>query len=83
MEKELDIPRKSKPASLSEPQPETNGVPPETNGTSKRKRDADEAELGNGEQQAKRLAATSDDADSSKPIVLDEGPDGAILIDDD
>lgn len=79
----MDIPHKAKPASLEEPQAQTNGVSGETNGTAKRKRDAEEAELGNGEPKAKRFAATSDDVDSSRPIVLDDAADGAILIDDD
>lgn len=84
LQKDVDIPHKPKPAPAAEPHPETNGVSIETNGdSSKRKRDAEEADLGNGDQRAKRFAAASDDADSSRPIVLDDAADGAILIDDD
>ncbi|RAL01290.1 E1 ubiquitin-activating protein ubaB [Aspergillus ibericus CBS 121593] len=71
-----DIPRKPKAPSPVVAEP--------TNGIGKRKRDADEAGLTNGDNPAKRVAAMSiADGDGDNPIVLDEGIGGAILIDDD
>ncbi|KAA8650930.1 E1 ubiquitin-activating protein ubaB [Aspergillus tanneri] len=58
----------------------TNG----TLGLNKRKRDAEEAGLSNGNDRAKRMASVSvADGDGARPIVLDEAQGGAILIDDD
>ncbi|PYI11503.1 putative ubiquitin-like activating enzyme [Aspergillus sclerotiicarbonarius CBS 121057] len=71
-----DIPRKPKAPAPVATEP--------TNGIGKRKRDADEAGLTNGDNPAKRVAAMSiADGDGANPIVLDEGIGGAILIDDD
>jgi ubiquitin-like 1-activating enzyme E1 B len=61
--------------------------PDHLNGTAnlgKRKRDADEAELGNGDPPTKRVAGVSlsDGVDHANPINLDETDGGAILIDD-
>ncbi|GKZ80240.1 E1 ubiquitin-activating protein uba2 [Aspergillus niger] len=73
-----DIPRKPKAPAPAAPEPEP------VNGAGKRKRDADEAGLSNGDNPAKRVAAMSiSDGDGANPIVLDEATGGAILIDDD
>jgi len=58
--------------------PEANGI------VGKRKRDAEEAELSEAEQRAKRFAKASavDGDDGEHPIVLDEAESGAILIED-
>ncbi|CAK40551.1 hypothetical protein CBS63078_8570 [Aspergillus niger] len=73
-----DIPRKPKAPAPAAPEPEP------INGAGKRKRDADEAGLSNGDNPAKRVAAMSiSDGDGANPIVLDEATGGAILIDDD
>ncbi|PWY68446.1 ubiquitin-like activating enzyme [Aspergillus heteromorphus CBS 117.55] len=78
LEKISDIPRKSKPATPASPEPEP------VNGTGKRKRDAEEADLSNGDHPTKRVAGMSlEDGDGAHPIVLDEATGGAILIDDD
>ncbi|GAB1208383.1 hypothetical protein APSETT445_007131 [Aspergillus pseudonomiae] len=73
-----EIPRK--------PQAPTPTVSEHVNGTSdpnKRKRNAEEAGLTNGEDRSKRVASISvADGDGSNPIVLDETEGGAILIDD-
>ncbi|GLA09450.1 E1 ubiquitin-activating protein uba2 [Aspergillus niger] len=72
-----DIPRKPKAPAPAAPEPEP------VNGAGKRKRDADEAGLSNGDNPAKRVAAMSiSDGDGANPIVLDEATGGAILIDD-
>lgn len=83
MEGEINIPRKPK-APTPPPPPTTE--PASTTG--KRKRNADEAEITNGDASAKRLHADSADVngngdDGTQPIVLDEADGGAILIDDD
>ncbi|GKZ96177.1 E1 ubiquitin-activating protein uba2 [Aspergillus niger] len=73
-----DIPHKPKGPAPAAPEPEP------VNGAGKRKRDADEAGLSNGDNPAKRVAAMSiSDGDGANPIVLDEATGGAILIDDD
>ncbi|GFN16621.1 E1 ubiquitin-activating protein uba2 [Aspergillus tubingensis] len=75
-----DIPRKPKAPAPAAPETEPEPV----NGAGKRKRDADEAGLSNGDNPAKRVAAMSiADGDGANPIVLDEANGGAILIDDD
>ncbi|KAI2881628.1 hypothetical protein CBS76997_9830 [Aspergillus niger] len=72
-----DIPRKPKAPAPAAPEPEP------VNGAGKRKRDADEAGLSNGDNPAKRVAAMSiSDGDGANPIVLNEATGGAILIDD-
>ncbi|OJJ77507.1 hypothetical protein ASPBRDRAFT_190810 [Aspergillus brasiliensis CBS 101740] len=77
LEKVPDIPRKPKAPAPTVPEPEP------VNGAGKRKRDADEAGLSNGDNPAKRVAAMSiSDGDGDNPIVLDEATGGAILIDD-
>lgn len=79
LEKAIDIPRKPKaPEPLSE---QVNGTAPEP-ATGKRKRDAEEVGLVNGESRAKRVAGAPVDGDGSHPIVLDEADEGAILLDD-
>lgn len=51
--------------------------------TGKRKRDADEEDLSNGDVGAKRVhSSTANGDDGTQPIVLDEADEGAILIDD-
>ena len=73
-----DIARKPKAPS---PPPVPNEP---ANGIGKRKRDADEAGLTNGDNPAKRVAAMSiADGDGANPIVLDDSIGGAIVIDDD
>ncbi|GMF66988.1 unnamed protein product [Aspergillus oryzae] len=73
-----EIPRK--------PRAPTPTVGEHVNGSSdpnKRKRNAEEAGLSNGEDRSKRVASMSvADGDGSNPIVLDETEGGAILIDD-
>ncbi|KAL3455444.1 hypothetical protein BJX64DRAFT_295036 [Aspergillus heterothallicus] len=76
-----EIPRKPK---AQTPAPEIE----QTNGTSnlgKRKRDTDDNDIEiNGDHPTKRVANGSiADGDKSNPINLDEGVEGAILIDDD
>ena len=64
---------------------EVNGITRQPNGVvGKRNRNADEAELENGEQRAKRFAKMSEATGYDGPhlIVLDDDS-GAILIDDD
>ncbi|PYH96601.1 ubiquitin-like activating enzyme [Aspergillus ellipticus CBS 707.79] len=71
-----DIPRKPRVSTPISPEP--------VNGTGTRKRDAEEAELSNGDHPTKRVAGMSiEDGDGAHPIVLDEATGGAILIDDD
>lgn len=88
LDKEIEIPRKPKAPPAPEPPKNepVNGVSgPEANGiVGKRKRDAEEAELSEAEQRAKRFAKASavDGDDGEHPIVLDEAESGAILIED-
>lgn len=80
LEKVFDIPRR--PKAPEPPSEQVNGTAPET-ATGKRKRDAEEAGLVNGESRAKRVAgAPVTEGDGSHPIVLDEAEEGAILLDD-
>ncbi|KAL2011026.1 hypothetical protein VTN00DRAFT_3744 [Thermoascus crustaceus] len=88
LEKEVEIPRKPKAPPAPEPpkNEHVNGVSgPEPNGiVGKRKRDAEEAEISEAEQRAKRFAkGYATDGDGANPIVLDEAESGAILIEDD
>ena len=85
MEGEINIPRKPKA-----PTPPPPSTPEPVSTTGKRKRNADEAELTNGDASAKRLHADGGEVngngtgdDGTQPIVLDEADGGAILIDDD
>lgn len=80
LDKVPEIPRKPKAPT---PTPESDHV----NGTAnlgKRKRDAEEAGLDNGDPPTKRVAnvTISDGADKTHPIDLMEDEGGAILIDD-
>ncbi|KAL4921440.1 hypothetical protein BDW62DRAFT_198008 [Aspergillus aurantiobrunneus] len=80
LDKVPEIPLKPKAPA---PAPEIDQV----NGASnlgKRKRNADEAELSNGDPPTKRVAnvSISDGVDKANPINLDESEGGAILIDD-
>ncbi|KAJ9244783.1 hypothetical protein DTO169E5_1164 [Paecilomyces variotii] len=86
LEKAIEIPRKPKAPAPEPPKDEhVNGVSgPDTNGIAgKRKRDAQEAEITNGQERAKRFHGNAVDGDGDNPIVLDEADSGAILIDDD
>lgn len=86
LEKQIDIPKKPKAPAAEPPKDEhVNGVSgPDTNGVAgKRKRDAEEAEITNGQERAKRFHGNAVDGDGDNPIVLDEADSGAILIDDD
>ncbi|EAW06727.1 E1 ubiquitin-activating protein ubaB [Aspergillus clavatus NRRL 1] len=79
LEKIIEIPRKPK-----EPEPPVSEPVNRTPVLTKRKRDAEEAGLTNGDERSKRLASASvAEGDGSNPIVLDEADGGAILIDDD
>ncbi|PLB35626.1 E1 ubiquitin-activating protein ubaB [Aspergillus candidus] len=81
LEKIPEIPRK--PKTQAEPAPEVSEHTNGTSGPGKRKRNLEEAGLANGDDRAKRLASASvADGDGANPIVLDEAPGGAILIDD-
>ena len=81
-----EIPRKPKALLTNEAtNGEANGVMVQPNGVvGKRKRNADEAELENGEQRSKRPAKMpeANGYDGPHLIVLDDDS-GAILIDDD
>ncbi|KAE8152908.1 hypothetical protein BDV25DRAFT_150379 [Aspergillus avenaceus] len=78
MEKIPEIPRRP---SVSAP-----AASEQINGTSDpnpRKRDAETAGLSNGDNRTKRVAGEPvTDGDEENPIILDEAPGGAILIDD-
>jgi ubiquitin-like 1-activating enzyme E1 B len=77
----LNIARKPKPAPISK----TNGHDATANGTTKRKRDADEAEIE--EESARKRGKAAEQfakaAQNGDTIVLDDAVDGAIVIDDD
>lgn len=79
----IDIPLKPK---ASKPPPEAGPGPTasDRSTTGKRKREADEADLDNGDISAKRVHSVAANGDgNTEPIVLDEVDGGAILIDDD
>ncbi|RJE23987.1 Ubiquitin-activating enzyme [Aspergillus sclerotialis] len=79
LEKVVDIPRKPR-APEPIPNEQVNGVPGTETVTGKRKRDAEEAGLVNGQSRAKRVAGIKENGDGSHPIVLDEDEGGAILL---
>ncbi|KAL4803850.1 hypothetical protein BDV18DRAFT_40003 [Aspergillus unguis] len=74
-----DIPRKPKAPTPAPESEQTNGA----SNLGKRKRDADEAELANGDPPTKRVAnvSISDGNDLANPIDLSEAEGGAIMID--
>ncbi|KAL5343525.1 hypothetical protein BJX70DRAFT_352726 [Aspergillus crustosus] len=84
------VPEISRKPRAPTPAPEPEAPEPEAdhaNGTSnlgKRKREAGEAELENGDPPTKRVAGVSlsDGVNQANPISLDEADDGAILVDD-
>lgn len=80
LEKAVNIPRKPRG-----PTPPESGLEPgDQSATGKRKREAYEADLDNGDGSAKRVQSEATNGDGkSVPIVLDEADAGAILIDDD
>lgn len=80
LEKAIEIPRKSR-APEPIPNEQVNGVPSTESITGKRKRDAEEVGLVNGQSRAKRVAGIKENGDGSHPIVLDEDEGGAILLD--
>lgn len=81
LEKAVNIPRKPRAPT---PPPESGLEPSDQSATGKRKREAYEADLDNGDGSAKRVQSEATNGDGkSVPIVLDEADAGAILIDDD
>lgn len=78
LDKGIDIPRKPK-APEPIPSEHANGISGPEPTIGKRKRDADEAGLVNGQPRAKRIAALAE-GDGSHPIVLDD-EEGTILLD--
>lgn len=81
LDRTVKIPRK--PAAPEPIQDQhVNGISGPEPTTGKRKRDAEDAGLVNGEERVKRVAGMSADGDDTHPIVLDEDGGGVIMIED-